>query len=329
VLGEARRRCYAVIVSTPLDFLYLFRDLLRDHGIRFAITSGMACVRHGIQQSTKDSDWIVAPEDVAGLVALLESTERRFPPWRVRYRNIFGAPLTRQYLVGGWTSHILIHDSPADPAHALDWFGRPPRVREWDADEEGFATRQVVARMKHTDRPKDWPIVDSLGWLMRNDEPLAALLNVQQPPLLRALWSRADNALRARALARRPLLSKLDEVADDDRLLAWLRLERAVWSCVNEQRQRLYQSAWKEFFREWRREEDWDWPTEEPFADQHARVLDAVVRHRLPPDPLAARGLVAVWQAGLEVATVREDTTTEKLLAVAPPMDEVIPPIDG
>jgi len=39
------------------DFLSEFRTLLRGAGIRFAITSGMAYVRYGLQQLTKDSDW--------------------------------------------------------------------------------------------------------------------------------------------------------------------------------------------------------------------------------------------------------------------------------
>lgn len=316
-------------MSSPLDFLHLFRDLLRERGLRFAITSGMACVRYGLQQNTKDSDWIIAPEDAGALTSMLMALEQRFPPWRVRYRNIFGAPLTREFLAGGWTSHIAIQDSPADPAHALDWFGRPPRVANWQADAQGFADRHVVARMKHTDRPKDWPIVDGLGWLMRNDDPLAAMLNVQQPALLRALWARSGPDLRRQALARRPLLAKLDEVADDDRLLAWLRLERAVWACVNLKRHRLYQGAWKEFHRAWRREDAWEWPTEEPFADQQARLLDAVARHHLPRDPLADQGIDSIWRAGLETASLREDASIEKLLAVAPPMDEVLPPIDG
>lgn len=316
-------------MSAPLDFLYIFRDLLRDHGIRFAITSGMACVRYGLQQNTKDSDWIIAVEDVGALTGLLAPLERRFPPWRVRYRNIFGAPLTHDFLAGGWTSHIAIQDCPADPVHALDWFGRPPRVAAWEPDEEGFADRHVVARMKHTDRPKDWPIVDGLGWLMRNDDLLASMLNVQQPALLRALWERSTPELRTQALRRRPLLAKLDEVADDDRLLAWLRLERAVWTCVNLKRHQLYQHAWKGFYRAWRGDEDWEWPTEEPFPDQHGRLLDAVARHGLPRDPLADHGIERTWFAGLETAALREDASVEKLLVVAPPMDEVLPPIHG
>jgi hypothetical protein len=49
---------------SPLDFLAWLRVELRDAGIHFAITSGQACVYYGIQQTTKDSDWIIALDDV-------------------------------------------------------------------------------------------------------------------------------------------------------------------------------------------------------------------------------------------------------------------------
>jgi hypothetical protein len=43
---------------SPLDFLNWFRLELHRAGISFAITSGQACVYFGLQQTTKDSDWI-------------------------------------------------------------------------------------------------------------------------------------------------------------------------------------------------------------------------------------------------------------------------------
>ena len=43
-----------VFMQTPLDFLNTLRIDLRASGIRFAITSGMACVHYGLQQTTKD-----------------------------------------------------------------------------------------------------------------------------------------------------------------------------------------------------------------------------------------------------------------------------------
>ncbi|MEX0689015.1 MAG: hypothetical protein WD072_10150 [Pirellulales bacterium] len=48
-------RCEMVFSSpmqTPLEFLAVFRHELRAAGIPFAITSGMACIRYGLQQTT-------------------------------------------------------------------------------------------------------------------------------------------------------------------------------------------------------------------------------------------------------------------------------------
>ena len=50
-------------MSAPLDFLKIFAGQLREVGIPFAITSGMACVHYGLQQTTKDSDWIIPAEN--------------------------------------------------------------------------------------------------------------------------------------------------------------------------------------------------------------------------------------------------------------------------
>src|SRR5437868_14995920 len=100
-------------MSAPLDFLRIFAGELRGAGIRFAITSGMACVHYGLQQTTKDSDWIIAPEDLGKLRDLLLRLEEKPAPWRVSYRPIFGAPLATDYLRHGWTSHLLVTDSDA------------------------------------------------------------------------------------------------------------------------------------------------------------------------------------------------------------------------
>jgi hypothetical protein len=76
-------------VSAPLDFVKRFAAELRRSGIRFAITSGMACVHYGLQQTTKDSDWIIAPEELDRFRELLGRFECEMPPWRVAYRPIF------------------------------------------------------------------------------------------------------------------------------------------------------------------------------------------------------------------------------------------------
>lgn len=46
-------------MASPIQFYRNFRALMQQHGIRHVLTSGMACVEYGIQQNTKDTDWIV------------------------------------------------------------------------------------------------------------------------------------------------------------------------------------------------------------------------------------------------------------------------------
>lgn len=64
-------------METPLEFLNVFREELRSTGIPFAITSGMACIRYGLQQTTKDSDWIVAAAELPRLRGLAAQTFAR------------------------------------------------------------------------------------------------------------------------------------------------------------------------------------------------------------------------------------------------------------
>jgi hypothetical protein len=102
-------------MQTPLDFLNTFRVELRASGIRFAITSGMACVHYGLRQTTKDSDWIVPPDQVEKVRSLFVRHEASLPPWAVRYRSIFGAPLEAEWLAGGWTSHLSVRTEGGGP----------------------------------------------------------------------------------------------------------------------------------------------------------------------------------------------------------------------
>jgi len=91
----------------------------------------MACVEYGIQQTTKDTDWVIDPGDLAALVSLLEELEAGLSGrnWRVSYRPLFGAPLQKAYLEHGWTSHLAIHDSADSPEHHLDFFGKSPKAK--------------------------------------------------------------------------------------------------------------------------------------------------------------------------------------------------------
>ena len=82
-------------MSSPIDFYRAFQSLLRGRGIAGVLTSGMACVEYGLQQNTKDTDWIIAPDDIDSLVALLGELARGVTGgnWRITYRGLFGAPL--------------------------------------------------------------------------------------------------------------------------------------------------------------------------------------------------------------------------------------------
>jgi hypothetical protein len=314
-------------MQTPLEFLDLFRAELRAADIRFAITSGMACIRYGLQQTTKDSDWIVSAAELRQLRGLLERCEHRLAPWVVQYRPIFGAPLEPAWLDGGWSTHIFIRTVGGGPDHHLDFFCRPPRAAAWrhDSEEADFADRDTVTRMKKTDRDKDWPIVGGLAaQAFARGEP-AALLHLRDASLLRRAWSKASVGEQAKAVSARPLLARITSNADDLRLESLLRAERLVWEAVNRRRYAVYQEAWKTWYRRWQASSDWPWPVSEPFAAQHERVTNAAREHGLPPAPLAGAVRGEVYAEGCRDAAVLANMDFERLADIAPPIEEVLP----
>ena len=229
----------------------------------------------------------------------------------------------------GWTSHLSIWDSAASVEHKVDIFSKPPRVKaeEIQADAEGWATRHVVAQMKRTDRDKDWPIVQGLGQQLWERNQTLALLHLTDPAALTVAWPSASPADRAIVSARRPLLRCLDatpapEKLDVERLLA---VERIVWERVNEQRHGRYTRAWKNFYRQWRKDEGWEWPTSEQFWLQHRRLVDGARRHGLPANPLDNVSREELVRSAL-VEVARVAAASEKELAqVVPPVDELLP----
>jgi hypothetical protein len=103
-----------------------------------------------------------------------------------------------------------------------------------------------------------------------------------------------------------------------------LLLERLVWERVNDQRHRRYPRAWKDSYRRWWKEKEWEWPASEPFWRQHQRVLKAAHDHRLTPKPLAELSraeLVATAVQRLAEMGFPEDEAAE----VLPPVDELLP----
>jgi hypothetical protein len=315
-------------VSAPLDFLRIFAGLLRAEGIPFAITSGMACVHYGLQQTTKDSDWIIPADALPRLVALLERKEGELPPWRVSYRQIFGAPLDAEYMAHGWTSHLSVWDHASSVEHKVDLFSKPPRVRpeEMQTDEEGWAVGHVVAQMKKTDRDKDWPIVNGLGQrLTERGNPLG-LLHLTDIPALRLAWQAVRPEAREALAGRRPLLRHLARTpaAGDAELELLLLLERRIWERVNEARHSRYTRAWREFYRRWSKSADFAWPTPEEFWRQQRKLSRAVREHGLPADPLGdvpRESLVA--EAVARLTAMRFDA--EEVKSLLPPVADLLP----
>jgi hypothetical protein len=315
-------------MSAPLDFLKIFAGQLRQANISFAITSGMACVHYGLQQTTKDSDWIIPAEDLAQLRELFQRLEGELPPWRISYRQICGAPLEAEFMAHGWTSHLSIWDTAGSVEHKVDIFSKPPRVRseEMRADPEGWASKHVVAQMKKTDRDKDWPIVNGLGGQLWEDHEAEGLLHIRDARVLSAVWQTATPEVRERMAARRPLLQALAREPDLDRLRLerLFVVERFVWERVNEQRHSRYTRSWRRFYRSWRKEPEWDWPTSERFTLQHRRLLTGAHTHGLPADPLAETTKEALIAAAVQEVGQVAGATPAEVAQVLPPVYELL-----
>ncbi|MFM8703856.1 MAG: hypothetical protein ACKOHG_08305, partial [Planctomycetia bacterium] len=218
-------------------------------------------------------------------------------------------------------------DEPESVERHLDFFGRPPRVGEaWQADTDtGIASRDTVARMKKTDRPKDWPLVNALAIQAHYAGDPVAVLHLRDPDILREAWGQAPAGARDAAVRERPLLRGLD-AAHDLRLERLLLVEEMLWQCVNRERYLVYQRAWKDFYRNWQQDRVGEWPTSEPFLQQHHRVCEAVRRHGLPPAPLATvAARQAIYDRGQARAAAVMAATPEEMELVGVPLGTILP----
>ncbi len=310
-------------MSSPSTFIDWFRRALHAAGVRFAITSGQACVHFGIQQTTKDSDWIIDPDDLSLLRLVLADAESS-GEFRVSYRAICGAPLDQAYLGNGWTSHLAMTDSDAEEHH-LDFFGRAPRVRELERDavEPDYASRLLVAQMKKTDREKDWPFVFALGRQAMAMGDVRGVLHGQEAGWLIDAWGQVPEKARLGLILQRPLLGLID--TEPRQLRRAIVIEKLVWGSINRERYGAYQRSWKEFYRQWRREQNVRWPWPIPFLEQHARLGEAADRYALPKMPLddsARRAALATARAdAAEILAASDD----ELKNSVPPLEVLLP----
>jgi len=92
-------------------------------------------------------------------------------------------------------------------------------------------------------------------------------LHINDFNALLAAWQAATNEVRRRMALRRPLLRALTMQPQPDRLMLerLFLLERLIWERVNAQRHSRYARPWRLFYRAWRKEPDWIWPTSENF----------------------------------------------------------------
>lgn len=138
-----------------------FVRTLRSRGVVCAITSGMACVHYGVAETTKDCDLLCHAGSFGTLLDLLAETNIAGQP--CHYRGKLSPPLDARWHRGGWTSHFQW--GAASDVTTLDVFGHALRESSpWQDDIAGlYASKNVVAEMKRTDRDKDWPFITSLG----------------------------------------------------------------------------------------------------------------------------------------------------------------------
>lgn len=304
---------------SPLAFIQWFRQSLHEYGIRFALTSGQACVYFGIQQTTKDSDWIIEPPCFGQLVEMFDEMDRKSGV-TVSYRAICGAPLESDYLGQGWTSHLQLIDRN-DVVQHLDFFGKAPRVSQIEFDEDGpdFASRHTVAQMKKTDRDKDWPFVFSLGRQAVERGDWRGILHIQDADWLFEHWPEVPELQRQELIKFRPLLRFID--SEPRRLQRAVVMERMLWAGVNRGRYERYATAWKTFFREWRREAGFEWPQKTKFFEQHRSLVEATQRYGLPKNLINDT-------IKLEIVNFARKATSDVMAATEAEIDDVIPPLE-
>ncbi len=312
-------------MSSPLQFYRAFKGRMTDHGIRHVLTSGMACVEYGIQQNTKDTDWIVEIADYPALASMLAGLDES--GWKVRHRQLFGAPMLESYMSGGWTCHLGIHDAPDSPEHHVDLFGIPPRLAKeaWEGDYGHSLNRPALAQMKKTDRAKDWPFVNGLALQALEQNDPEGLLHLREPALLQQFAQAQPAGKLAEMTKIRPLLAHL-AVSEEIELERLLSVEEAIWQAVNRERYGVYQRDWKDFYRRWKDGEPGAWPAEESFSAQLARLTAAAEIYGLPISPLGqAQDRQRVFERGIRRAFALTRATDEEIAATLPPQSVILP----
>jgi hypothetical protein len=136
-------------------------------------------------------------------------------------------------------------------------------------------------------------------------------------------WNKVPANDRSELIRQRPLLGLID--SQPNRLRRAIVIERQLWISVNSERYGIYQRLWKDFFRQWRQEPKFEWPTEIPFLRQHEMLLAAAQHYGLPPMPLdetERRG--ALMKAKTDAAEIFA-AGDDELEQITPPLEVLLP----
>lgn len=287
-----------MVSQAELDrfFEQLVATVQRSGG-RCAITSGMACVYYGVAQATKDCDLLCGADSIGYLWNTLRTTTLRGTG--CVYRGHVTPPLHPQWLCGGWTSHFTW--DLGDNAAYLDVFTVAPRSSSpWMTEASGLmAGMHIVAEMKRTDRPKDWPCTTALGMKLLEEGDSRGWLHIFDVAILREVFARVP--LPDTMIARRPCLALLRD--DDPRLERAVFGETVFWQTLDRLRTQVYQTAVRKYFLAVKKDPQADVPDLDRQHD--VRVWHA--ERLLPTSPLR--------DYGLERLVAESKTTAASLLA--------------
>jgi hypothetical protein len=254
---------------------------LRNRGVICAITSGLACVRYGLSETTQDCDLLCHVDSFGSLLEMLTDTRLQNQP--CNYRGQITAPLDARWHSGGWTSQFE-WKIPGQEI-TLDVFGKAVRQSSpWELDLTGlYAGRNVVAEMKRTDRDKDWPFITSLGTDLLRAEDQRGWLHIFDADALVELQK--EYKIPNELTNSRPVLELA--IKSDSTLRQALMAEHAFWQELDRLRIRLYRAALRPYLIAIAGENVSRLPS---LHDQHAARLDCAAKS-LSPNPIAAHGL--------------------------------------
>ncbi len=238
--------------------------------VRAIICSGQAVVLHRLAIMSKDGDWILR-EDQESLSHVLDSLGRH----NSRYR--FGAPLDLRWMRGGWSSHFEFRTDGLRVR--TDFFTKPPRLnlndrmRMWEeheGNEVPYVNAQDLARIKKTNREKDYVVIGELARIMIAPED-QLLFSRSARDILDLAENYPD--LIESLSTKRSVLSLISE--GREKLEIALDAERRQLMQMNEDRLNAYSKASEEWAR--------IWPdlskqiSDVPLRDAHEIIVDKAV----------------------------------------------------